>query len=116
MAFTYDLSTDIGKCRLQASDAVSTAYAFEDAEWTYFLTTAGSVNAAVGMGLRTLLVDSARRTRSYSVPGVTYSDSGRVAAIKAALASLGEDVPLITISGPAVHPFDAAYRNPLTGL
>ena len=116
MAFTYVLSTDIGKCRLRAADAVSSAYAFEDAEWSFFLSEAGTVPKAVGMALRALLVDAARRERSYSVPGVDYDDKGRVTAIKAALATLGEGSPTLTISGPATMPFDSAYRNPITGI
>lgn len=115
MAFTYDLATDIGKCRLRASDAVSTAYAFEDDEWSYFLTEGGSVPKAVGMALRALMTDAARRQRAYSVPGLTYDDKGRVESIKAVLATLGEDAPTLSVSSVAAMPFDAGYRNPITG-
>lgn len=124
MAFTYVLSTDIGKCRLKTSDTggvapgatATSGYAFEDEEWTHFLTEAGTVNGAVGAALRTLLVDAARRQRAYSVPGLTYNDSGRVAAIRTALATLGEEMPTLTVSGPGRMPFDAGYTNPITGI
>ena len=42
MAFTYDLTTDIGKVRLLIGDTDSTDYQFEDAEITAFLTMASS--------------------------------------------------------------------------
>lgn len=47
MAFTYDLSTDIGKVRLLIPDTDATAYHLEDAEIAYLLEqTGGNVKAA----------------------------------------------------------------------
>lgn len=40
MSFTYDLSTDVGKLRLEISDTDSVYYVFSDEELSYFLTKA----------------------------------------------------------------------------
>lgn len=109
MAFTYSLSTDIGKVRLRIADTTSTAYAFEDNEIEWFLTEGGSVIAAARLALQTLLIDAARRERAFKLPGVDYDDKGRVAALKVALSALGADMPTIDVLGPATLPFDSAY-------
>lgn len=46
MAFTYVLTTDIGKVRLLISDSDATAFHFTDAEIQVFLDIGGSVLAA----------------------------------------------------------------------
>ena len=42
MAFTYDLTTNVGKVRLTIPDNDSTAYDLEDAEISYFLGVVGN--------------------------------------------------------------------------
>lgn len=108
MAFTYDLATSVGQLRLAISDTNAAAYGFEDAELTYLLTTGGSHNAAVILALRTLLVDAARRSKAFTVPGLTYNDAGRVAGIQAALKMYG-DLPTVTIITPAALPYESGY-------
>jgi hypothetical protein len=41
MAFTYDPTTDIGRCRLMFGDTDSTKVVFQDAEWGAFLALGG---------------------------------------------------------------------------
>jgi len=109
MAFTYDLSTDTGAVRLRIADTTSTAYAFEDAEIAYFLSTAGTVIGAARLALQTLLTDAARRERVFKLPGVDYDDKGRCAALQIALKNLGGDLPTLDVVSGATLPFDSAY-------
>lgn len=109
MAFTYDLGANRGKVRLKLSDTNSAAYGFEDAEIDAFLSEGGSVTAAVILGLRVLLVDAARRQKAFSLPGMTYSDAGRVEGIKAALKLYGGELPDITVVSVATQPYDTGY-------
>ena len=111
MAFTYAIATDRGKTRLKLADTDSTRYAFEDDEIDLFLSEGGSVTEAVILGLRCLLVDAARRHRAFSLPGVTYDDKGRVAALKEALAIYGADMPTAVVFTPASQPFDRPYTD-----
>jgi hypothetical protein len=109
MAFTYSLATSVGQLRLALSDTNAAAYGFEDAELEYLLSAGGSHNGAVILGLRTLLVDSARRTKAFSVPGLTYNDGARVEGLKAALKMYGGDLPTVTVIEPASQPYDTGY-------
>lgn len=111
MAFTYAIGTDRGKVRLRLSDTSSAAYAFEDDEIDYFLTEGGSVLGAVKMGLQVLLTDAARRQRAFTVPGLTYDDKGRVAALQQALTNLGGDLATIEVLAPTTHAFDAGFTE-----
>ena len=54
MAFTYDITTDIGKIRLKIDDKVNTSDApaqFSDAELQIFLDEGGNVNIASALAL-----------------------------------------------------------------
>ena len=54
MAFTYDLTTDIGKVRLNINDKVNTSDSpaqFSDAELQVFLTAGGNVNLGSALAL-----------------------------------------------------------------
>jgi hypothetical protein len=109
MAFTYTIATNRGKVRLKLSDTNAAAYGFEDDEIDAFLSEGGTVDAAVVLGLRVLLVDSARRTKAFSVPGLTYNDGARVEGLKAALKMYGGDLPTVTVIEPASQPYDTGY-------
>lgn len=113
MAFTYSLSTDVGKVRLKVADTNSAAYAFEDAEIQAFLDEGGTVTKAAILAIQTLIMDAARRQRAFSLPGMTYSDVGRVAALQQALKNLGGDLPTASTITPAVLPMDEAYEEVL---
>lgn len=60
MAFTYDLSTDVGKVRLLIMDNQSTGYLFEDAELSAFLTFESSnVKRGAALALETMASNDA---------------------------------------------------------
>ena len=73
MAFTYDLSTDLGRVRFKLRDVRPEQPFFQDAEITYLLTDGGSVDGAVLAGARVMLMEIARYARSYST---SISDGG----------------------------------------
>jgi hypothetical protein len=54
-------------------------------------------------------VDAARRTKAFSVPGLTYNDSARVEGLKASLKMYGGDLPTATVITPATQPYDSGY-------
>lgn len=113
MAFTYDLSTDTGKVRLRIADTRAVAYAFEDEEIAYFLTSAGSVVGAAYLCVQSLLADQARRVKQATVGDVTYNDTARVAALNAILDRLatetGQNLPTISVVPSATMPHQEGW-------
>ena len=120
MAFTYSLSTDTGKVRLKIADTggvvpggtATSGYAFDDAEISYALTEGGSVDAACGILAKALLADSARRMRAFNLPGMSYDDRARVAALKMLVDMYASSVPLVSVRMPAPIASDTGYRDP----
>ena len=96
MAFTYVLTTDIGKARLRIADTggvapggtATSGYAFEDEEWTQFISDGGSVGRGCVRALDALMISKALRAKKFSVPGLDYDDTAALSAIKAARDSL----------------------------
>lgn len=121
MAFTYVLTTDTGKARLKLADTggvapggtATSGYAFEDEEIAYFLEEAGSVDGAVGLAARSLLVDAARRQRFFVLPGMTYDDRGRVSALKMLVDMYGAEMPTVAVRMPGPTAFDTGHRDPI---
>lgn len=109
MAFTYTVGTDRGRVRLKLSDTNAASYGFEDTEIDDMLSEGGTVNAAVILGLRTLIADAARRAKTFSVPGATYSDAGRPAELRALLKMYGGDLPTVSVITPSVQSYDSGY-------
>lgn len=66
MAFTYVITTDLGKLRFRISDTSEESYAFTDAELNEHLTSEGSVLSAAVVCLDALIMDRARRARLFS--------------------------------------------------
>jgi len=120
MSFTYVLSTSIGKARLKLADTGGVApgttatggYAFEDEEWTEFLTEGGTVDKAVGLAARSLLADAARRERAYKLPDFEYDDKGKVAALKELIRLYGAELPTVSISCPQIDS-DLGFKDPI---
>ncbi len=120
MSFTYVLTTSIGKVRRKLADTggvapgatATSGFAFEDEEITSALDEMGDVNGAVGELAKTLLVDVARRTRSFSLPGITYNDAARVTALQAVIAMYGADMPTVSVRMPGPTAFDSGYVDP----
>ena len=111
MAFSYDLSTQVGELRLRLSDTNPKGYGFEDAELAYFLSSAGSLDAATVKAVRVLLTDAARRAKSFTdgERQLSYSDSGRVAGLQAVLKLYGGDLVTATVITPRPMPMDSGY-------
>ena len=59
MAFTYDLSTEIGQVRLLIPDRVDAGHVFEDDEIQAFLALEGTVREATAGALETIASDQA---------------------------------------------------------
>lgn len=59
MAFTYDLTTDLGRVRLMAPDRDPDAPIFQDAEIEAFLAIEGDTKLAAALALETIASDTA---------------------------------------------------------
>lgn len=112
MAFTYDLSTDRGKVRLQLGDTSASAYVFEDDEIDYFLTTGGDVDAATARALRVLLTDRAKRAKSFSMQGLSVDDSKGLQHLRDTLSMYGGDLPTVRVRMGANIPQDRGFTEP----
>lgn len=113
MAFTYDLSTNIGQTRLQIADTTSTAYVFEDAEISYALTKGGSVDGATVALARMMLANAALRTKYFSLKGLSFDDRHRIDALKALIEQYAaESLTTVTVTSGSAMPFDDAFVEP----
>lgn len=120
MAFTYVLTTDVGKVRLKLGDtggvapgAVATSgYAFEDAELDEFISEGGSVNGATLLALRVLYIDAAKRAKAFSLPGMSMNDTAKLEHIFRAIKMYGGELPTISILYPSRLPMDDGYVEP----
>lgn len=91
-AFTYDLSTDVGKVRLLIPDNDSTAYFLTDSEIEYFLgETANVVNAAAVMACNQLARQFAQKA-TFSADGLTIQHSQRAEVFAKRAAELGAEI------------------------
>lgn len=87
MAFTYTLSTDIGKIRLRIPDRVTPGHIFEDAELQAFLDYEGDVLSAAAGALETIASDQVLTLKVMTLLDVSTSGD-RVAASLLARAKL----------------------------
>lgn len=71
MAFTYDLTGDIGKIRLLIPDRVTPGHVFEDDELAGFLALEGDVRSAAACALETIASDQALTLKVMSLLDVT---------------------------------------------
>lgn len=85
MAYTYDLTTDIGKVRRDIGDTVEADAHFTDAELQSFLDEGGSVKSGSGLALLSWSAALAREDESVKA-GSWSGDRGDVSAKMAALA------------------------------
>lgn len=116
MSYSYDITTDIGRVRIRLGDATGTVgdpatYTFEDDEITELLTVGGSVDGATAQGIRILLVDAARRAKSFSLKGLSMNDTARLSALREMLAVFGGDMPTASVIFPALLPSDRGYTE-----
>lgn len=78
MAFTYDLSTDIGKIRLLIPDSQADSYVFEDAEIEAFLALETGIRTAAALALETIASNEALVLKSIKLLDLS-TDGAKVA-------------------------------------
>jgi hypothetical protein len=59
VAYTYNLATDVGRCRLMIPDRVEAEAIFQDEEISAFLALEGGVKGATALALETIASDQA---------------------------------------------------------
>ncbi len=115
MAFTYDITTDVGRVRLHLRDHDEARAMFDDAEIGHLLTTAGSWQRAVAEGAKVLLAERARFANSEGVGEVGTPE--REPGIDPAFAEYLRDLvtlygggstvlPKVTVTHFGAHPSD----------
>ena len=114
MAFTYDITTQRGRVRLNLADTDSTAYVFEDAEIDQLLSAEGGVDGATAALIRVLLADRGRRAKRFSMQGLSLDDTAQIGALESLLATYGGDIPNLAAVMPALIPSDQGFEEPLT--
>lgn len=102
MAFTYDLTTDIGKIRLIISDKTAADYHFEDAELQFFLTSEGSINLAAAGALESWAAAYALNADTERIGDYSYAQSPTNKMLKMAASLRAGDAmtPVITWAEP----------------
>lgn len=115
MAFTYDITTDRGRVRLNLGDTDSTAYTFEDAEIDQMLSDEGDVGAATAALLRALLASRALRAKKFSMQGLSIDDTAVLGELRYLLSLYGGDTPTVQAVMPALLPMDADFTEPVLG-
>lgn len=100
MAITYDetVATDRAIIRLALTETNEQTCRFTDAEIDSFRSRGGSIDAAIGMGLKVLMAHAALR-----------GQPERVHAIRDTLRTYGQEMPAATVIFPASLPMDAGY-------
>jgi hypothetical protein len=93
VAFTYDLTTVIGKTRLRIPDRIATDYLFEDAELQVFLDDNGDdTRLAAADALETIASDSVLLLKAVTLLDVTTNGPAMATALMARAAGLREQV------------------------
>ena len=92
MAFTYDLTTAIGKVRLLIPDNESTAYELEDAEITYFLTERGNSVKAAAADCCNQLARMYAQKATFTADGFNIQHSQRAEVFAKRAAELSADI------------------------
>ena len=111
MSFTYDISTDRGRVRLNLADTDPTAYVFEDDEVDTLLTAEGSVADATLALLKVLLADRARRAKRFSMQGLSLDDTAQIAAIRDLISLYGGDTATVQAVMPSLLPSDEGWTE-----
>lgn len=77
MAFTYDLSTSVGKVRLLVPDNDSAAYDLQDDEISYFLTQAGASVEGAAVKACKWLARKYSKKATFSADGLSMQHTAR---------------------------------------
>lgn len=120
MTWTYDLSSDVGRCRLMVPDRIEDEAIFSDEEYAAFLDLEGGVRRATALALESIASDEALvlkviRVGSLSTDGasVTRALLGRATALRSQAddADAAEDGGAWDIAEMVTGPF--GYRERL---
>jgi len=110
MAFTYNLSTDIGKMRLLIPDRSASAYFFEDAELTAMLSAEGdNVKRGTALALETMASNEAYVQKVIRLLDLSTNGPAVAASLMARAAQLREQAD--TEEGAAGGDFDWAEQT-----
>lgn len=110
MPFTYDLSSDRGKLRLELGDTDADAYVFNDDEIDYFLAQGGSVTGGLKRGIQALITSRAYRIKRASSLGLSIDDTKQVTELRDWLKDLGGFIPEATTTFPKRLPSDRGFN------
>lgn len=113
MAFSYDITTPRGRVRFNLADTEAGAYVFEDAEIDQMLSTEGDAAGATVACLRALLADRGRRAKSFSMQGLSLSDTAQIQAIRDLIRVYGGDLPFVAVVMPGLLPMDQGFDEPV---
>ena len=116
MAFTYDITTNRGRVRVNLSDTDSTAYVFEAEELDQLRTTEGDVDGATAASLRALLASAARRAKYFAMQGLTLDSKQQVQSLQAALSAYETNAgPSVAVVMGGNIPQDRGFTEPVVG-
>ncbi len=101
MAFTYVLTTNIGKVRLLVPDKDATAYDLEDAEIQYFLDQVGANVKAAAVAACKWLARKYSKKVSFQADGLSIQNHARAAEFAARAKELEAEL-LGGMSSPAI--------------
>lgn len=110
MAFTYDLTTTVGKLRLLIPDRVTPSHLFEDDELTAFYTMeANNVRLGAAAALEAMASDQVMVLKVIRLLDVT-TDGAKVsdALLKRAAMLRAQDAALVVATALTLDPFDIA--------
>lgn len=114
MAFSYDLTTDIGRVRLLVPDRNADCYVFEDEELQAFLSVEGTVRAAAALALETMASNEAYVQKAIRILDLSTDGPATARALMARAAALraqSEDVDgLFDVAEMIVNDFAARER------
>jgi len=111
--YTYSptLSTDRDRLRFRLSDSRPPFY-FADEELDGVLSDEGSLDGATVAAARVWLANLGRHGGTYSNDRGSVSDAGRRESLEALIRMYGGEgdrLPTVTVTFPALRPFDSGY-------
>ena len=84
MAFTYDISTDLGRLRFELADTREDSHGFTDEELNALLASEANIWAAAVVAIDMLIMDRARFARAFtSADGTQVNETTTLADLRA---------------------------------
>lgn len=106
MTFSYDPTTDVGRCRRTLPDRVEASAVFTDEEWASFLADEGDWRRATALALETVASDTAATLRVTETLGLRVDGAKASDALLKRAAELRKQAAAAVASDEA--PFDVA--------